>query len=112
MENFKQLCVWPGTLLEENQIQDFINFFQEDLGVRVEYKTTLVTKPDLDEQGQEVPETGGRHDVFFYIHDDDVMDFAVKRLGLGIRWWEDVIKYNDNAHLYPEEFIQANQPSW
>lgn len=112
MENFKQLCVWPGTLLEENQIQDFINFFQDDFGVRVQYKTTLVTKPDLDEQGQEVPETGGRHDVFFYVHDEDVVKFAVKRLSLGIRWWEDVIKYNDNTHLYSEEFIQENQPTW
>ena len=61
MENFKQLCVWPATLLEENQIQDFVNFFQEDLGVRVEYKTTLLTKPDLDDRGRVVPDTGGRH---------------------------------------------------
>ena len=78
MENFKQLCVWPGTLLEENQIQDFVNFFQEDMGVRVEYKTTLVTRPDLDERGRVVPETGGRHDVFFYVHDEDVMKCPVK----------------------------------
>ena len=112
MENFKQLCVWPATLLEENQIQDFINFFQEDMGVRVEYKTTLLTNPDLDAKGNPEPDTGGRHDVFFYIHDEDVMKFAVPRLSLGIRWWEDVIKYNDNSHLYPLEFIEANPPKW
>ena len=112
MNPFNQLCVWPGTLLEENQIQDFVNFFQEDLGVRVEYKTTLLTKPDLDDRGRAVPETGGRHDVFFYVHDEDVMKFATQRLGFGIRWWEDVIKYNDNSHLYPQEFIEANPPQW
>jgi len=112
MENFKQLCVWPGTLLEENEIQDFVDFFKDDFGVRVEYKTTLVTRPDLDEKGRAVPETGGRHDVFFYVHDEDVMKFATARLGLGIRWWEDVIKYNDNSHLYSEEFIEANPPTW
>jgi hypothetical protein len=31
---------------------------------------------------------------------------------MGIRWWEDVIVYNDNSHLYPEEFIQENPPTW
>ena len=112
MENFKQLCVWPATLLEENQIQDFVNFFQEDLGVRVEYKTTLITKPDVDERGRVVPDTGGRHDVLFYVHDEDVEKFAVPRLSMGIRWWEDVIKHNDNSHLYPQEFIEANPPQW
>jgi hypothetical protein len=40
------------------------------------------------------------------------MKFAVPRLSLGIRWWEDVIKYNDNSHLYPLEFIEANPPKW
>jgi hypothetical protein len=112
MNPFNQLCVWPATLLEENQIQDFVNFFQEDLEVRVEYKTTLLTNPDLDAKGNPEPDTGGRHDVFFYIHDDDVQKFAMVRFPLGIRWWEDVIKYNDNSHLYPLEFIEANPPKW
>jgi hypothetical protein len=82
------------------------------MGVRVEYKTTLLTNPDLDAKGNPEPDTGGRHDVFFYIHDEDAMKFAVPRLSLGIRWWEDVIKYNDNSHLYPLEFIEANPPKW
>jgi hypothetical protein len=112
MENFKQLCVWPGLLLEESEIQDFVKFFQEDMGVRVKYKTTLVTKPDLDSRGRTVPDTGGRRDVLFYVHDEDVMKFAVPRLSLGIRWWEDVIKYNDNSHLYSEEFQEDNPPQW
>jgi len=112
-KKFNQLCVWPGTLLEENQIPDFVNFFKEEMGVRVEYKTTLITKPDLDENGNEEPETGGRHDVFFYIHDEDIPLFAVPRLSLGVRWWEDVISYNENSsHLYPQEFIQDNPPTW
>jgi hypothetical protein len=82
------------------------------MGVRVEYKTTLLTNPDLDAKGNPEPDTGGRHDVFFYIHDEDAMKFAVPRLSLGIRWWEDVIKYNDNSHLYPQEFIEANPTKW
>lgn len=113
MENFKQLCVWPGTLLEESEHQDFVEFFQNEMGVRVKHEATLKTNPDLDERGNPVPETGGRSDVFFYIHDADVQKFAVQRLNLGIRWWEDVIKYNEgNNHLYPQEFILAHPPLW
>lgn len=113
MENFKQLCVWPGTLLEDSQIQDFENFFLEEMGVRVKHEKTLQTNPDFDTNGRPVPETGGRSDVFFRIHDEDVNKFAIPRLNLGIRWWEDVIKYNEgNAHLYPQEFIEAHPPTW
>jgi hypothetical protein len=48
----------------------------------------------------------------FYVHDEDVSGFAVPRLSMGIRWWEDVIKYNDNSHLYPTEFIEQHPPKW
>ena len=110
---FNQLCVWPGTLMEANQAEDFVNFFQEEMGVRVQFKTVLFTNPDLDERSRPIAATGGRSDVFFYIHDEDITKFAVPRLGLGIRWWEDVIHYNEgNEHLYPQEFIQENPPTW
>ena len=112
MENFNQLCVWPGTLLEANQVEEFTSFFKEEMGVRVQFKTVIFTNPDLDGSGQPVEDTGGRSDLFFYIHDEDVTKFAVPRLEMGIRWWEDVIKYNDNSHLYPAEFIQENPPTW
>jgi len=112
MENFNQLCVWPGTLLEPNQVDDFTNFFKEEMGVRVKFKTVIFTNPDLDERFRPIAATGGRSDLFFYVHDEDVAKFAVPRLEMGIRWWEDVIKYNDNSHLYPEEFIQENPPTW
>jgi hypothetical protein len=31
---------------------------------------------------------------------------------MGIRWWEDVIKYNDNSNLYPNEFLQSHPAIW
>jgi hypothetical protein len=109
---FIQLCVWPGTLLDEEQIPDFEKFFLDEMGTRVKYHTQIKTNPDLDSSGNPVPETGGRSDVFFYVHSEDVSRFAVPRLQMGIRWWEDVIKYNDNAHLYPQSFIDGHPPLW
>jgi len=109
---FTQLCVMHGTVLEEKEQEDFLKFFQDNMGVRVKYHTQVKTNPDLDSEGNPVPETGGRNDLFFFIHSDDVVKFAIPRLQMGIRWWEDVISYNDNSHLYTKEFIKANPVTW
>ena len=113
MENqFTQLCVWPGVIVGQEEKQDFENFMLDSFNVRVKYHTEVQTQPDLDESGNPVPETGGRNDLFFYVHTDDIANFAVARLKAGIRWWEDVVGYNDNRHLYTEEFLNANPLTW
>ena len=109
---FNQLCVWPGITLEGSSVNDLIEFFQNEVGVRVKFHTEVTTLPDLDSSGNPVPETGGRNDLFFFVHDDDVHKFAIPRLQMGIRWWEDVIAYNDNSHMYTEEFVRDNPPKW
>ncbi len=115
MENqnqFTQLCVWPGTVLGDNTPQDLEDFFLKEMNTRIKYHTGVLTNPDLDKNGNPIPDTGGRNDLFFYVHSDDIAHFAVPRLQMGIRWWEDVIKYNDNSQLYSPEFIKANPTTW
>jgi hypothetical protein len=112
MNNYTQLCVWPGTVLGEGSVQDFENWFLDAMGVRVQYKCEQVTNPDLDNNGNPVPETGGRNDLFFYIHSEDIQKFAIPRFQMGIRWWEDVVKYNDNSHLYTTSFLEENPTTW
>ena len=112
MNQSKQLCVWPGTVLGKSTPQELEQFFLDEMGVRVKYYTEVKTLPDLDEYGEPIPDTGDRNDLFFFIHDDDTSKFALPRLRMGIRWWEDVVKYNDNRHLYTEEFLEANPTTW
>jgi hypothetical protein len=112
MEDYKQLCVWPGTLLGESTPQAFEQYFLDAMGVRVKYHTEVRTLPDLDKYGNPISDTGNRNDLFFYVHGDDTAKFAIPRLSMGIRWWEDVVKYNDNRHLYTEEFLEANPTTW
>ena len=107
---YNQLCVWQGTLLGDSTPKDLENFFMSEMEVRVKYHTEVETLPDLNSSGAPVPETGGRSDLFFYVHEEDVSKFAVPRLQMGIRWWEDVIKYN--SHLYPNEFVQSHPAVW
>jgi hypothetical protein len=98
-------------VLGESTPKDLEDFFLNEMGVRVKYHTEVETLPDV-ENGKAVPDTGGRNDLFFFVHDEDIPKFAVPRLQMGIRWWEDVIVYNDNGALYTEEFLEANPPTW
>lgn len=111
-ELFTQLCVWPGTVLGESSPADLEQFFLDEFNTRVKYHCEVETLPDIDSDGNPVPETGGRNDLFFYVHDEDIAHFAVPRLSMGIRWWEDVIVYNDNSHLYTEKFLEEHPATW
>lgn len=108
MENkFKQLCVWPGTLMGDADAKEFESFFQVEFGVRVKFAEEVVTNGSIERN-----EEGGRHDILFYIHEDDIPKFAAPRLSVGIRWWEDVVSYNDNSYLYNEEVLNKYPITW
>jgi hypothetical protein len=106
MKKFNQLCVWPGTIVGKDQIKDFEKFFKDEMGTRVKYVEEIETLPTPDEEG-----TGGRNDVFFYVHDEDIDKFAIPRLSMGIRWWEDVLG-NGNGVLYPQEVLTKYPKTW
>jgi hypothetical protein len=108
-KEFNQLCVLEGTIVgNSKKIQeDFIKFFKDEMGVEVKYETEVKTLPD----NPECTESGGRNDLFFYIADKDISKFAVPRLRMGIRWWEDVLN-NGNGKLYPEEILEKYPKTW
>ncbi len=103
-EGFQQVCVWPGTLVGAEQVQEFEQFFKDEMGVRVQYLEEISTAPDY-KNGYPVEGTGGRNDVLFAVHGDDVMQFAIPRLKMGIRWLEDVYG-NGHGALYPERVAE------
>jgi len=111
MSVFNQLCVWPATTLGSNTPQDLVDLFQNEFNIRIQFEQEVITNPDLDEDGNEIEGTGGRNDLFFRVHDEDVMKFAVPRLQIGIRWWEDVLN-NGNEVLYPQETLDKYPKTW
>ncbi len=106
MGKFNQLCVWEGTLVGKEEIKSFEKLFKNEMNVRVKYMEEIETLPTPGE-----PNTGGRNDVFFYVHDDDIPKFAIPRLSLGIRWWEDVLG-NGNGVLYSQEVLTKYPKTW
>ena len=103
--NFRQVCTWPATIVGKDSIQAFEQFMLDELGTRVQYLEEIQTAPDRDADGYAVRDTGGRNDVLFAVHDEDVMKFAIPRLQYGMRWLEDVYGNGDGA-LYPERVAE------
>lgn len=102
-EGFRQVCVWQGTLVGADNVADFEQFVQAELGTRVQYLEEILTAPDMV-GGYPVEGTGGRNDVLFAVHDDDIMKFAVPRFQYGMRWLEDVYG-NGQGNLYPARVV-------
>ena len=109
-KEFNQLCVWPGTVVgDSKKVQkDFVKFFKDELGVTVKYETEVKTLPDPGDLGMK---TGDRNDIFFYIADGDISKFAIPRLNMGIRWYEDVLS-NGGDKLYPTEVLEKYEKTW
>lgn len=106
MNEFMQLCVLDGVIMGDTTPEEFEKSFL-DQGFRVKFAEEVVTLPDAGIEG-----TGGRHDILFYIHTDDISKFAVARLQMGIRWWEDVVKYNNHSNWYTQEILDKYPIRW
>lgn len=106
MEKFNQVCVWQGTTVGIGNQQEFVDWLKDVFGVRGKYLEEVETLPTRDE-----PDTGGRIDLFFSIHDDDIYKFAVNRLLYGIKWWEDVLE-NGGGDLYDDTVLYRYPKTW
>lgn len=89
-KDYCQVCVWPGTTLEDTGPAGFETYMFKEFVVRVQYLENINT-------------SGGRSDLFFAVHKDDINKFAVPRLKAGIRWIEDVLApCNYRTPIYPK----------
>jgi hypothetical protein len=103
-DGFKQVCAWPGTTVGKDQIDQFEPMMEEMFNCRFQYLEEIITLPG---DGGE----GGRNDLFFAVHNDDIGKFAVPRLKVGIRWIDDVLSTcNYRDPIYPERVFKYN--SW
>jgi len=110
-KDFHQVCIWPGTIIEKDQIEDLEKEMKKVCGTRIQYLETIFTKPNTDRDGFEEKDTGGRSDVLFAVHKNDVAIFALPRLKMGIRWIEDVLaKGNYRCPIYPDRVY--NYVTW
>jgi hypothetical protein len=105
-EGYNQVCVWPGCALMNTTVEEFEKSMLQDIGIKVQFLEEIETGSDM-KNGVPVPETGGRHDLFFAIHDEDVGKFVLKRFQYDIRWLEDVLaSCNYHSPIYPKRVFE------
>ena len=115
-EGYGVLAIWPQVLMQKDD-HDSVQDFMSNMGCKdpVRIIGCVQTLPNYEHREDEYPETGGRIDLAFYFHNEDIYKIAVRRLTHGIRWWEDVVA-NEIEHglsqgiiyedytIYPEDF--------
>lgn len=102
--DFTQLCVWTGCIVGSEQVNEFTEFMKKEVGVRVVYCEELKTLPSEGEEG-------GRNDLLFYVHSDDIPKFSIQRFGLdGVSWWEDALR--NWGDIYPYEIKNKYPKTW
>jgi len=98
------VIVWPALILREEEVPEALEMLQGIGAKEINYLGMVITKPDIDEEGNPIPETGGRTDHFFEVLDAET-SFWVNRLKLGIRLLSDAIwsvnGYDGNP-IYPD----------
>lgn len=97
---YTQLCVLQGIA---DPLPDLKPLLEAEFGIRVQMAEEFTTTPDSFGPG-------GRRDVLFYVHDEDVQRFAIPRLQYGIRWWEDVL-LNGPDHV-PAHIVDKYPDTW
>lgn len=94
------MVIWEGTAVEETELDVITDFFKNEYATRVKCVGCVKL-------------TNGRTDFAFLVHDEDAMNFALRRFELasaGVpRWWEDVLS-NGQGCLYPIEFLTCYRP--
>lgn len=102
---YKQLCLIRGLKLDFNQIESFEKTILKKIGVRIKYRAQIEVYPDP--RKDEI-----RNDLFFYVHEDDIIKFSIEKIFIGAKWWEDVCHTDDAKMIYPEKFIESHPPMW
>lgn len=110
-KDFQQVVVWPGTVLREDEYEDFTDFFKTEFDTRVAEIESVTTGPNLDSEGNPVPDTGGRIDVIFKVHNDDIPKFAIPKMHIRASWWEDMLD-NGYAKIIPAEVVAKYPKTW
>ena len=100
------VAIWPGTTVREEDCADVIEFFKDKLNTTPTIIGCVTTMPSKNSEGDDIPGTGGRIDLGFYVDWKDIPEFSGRRIEFGMRWWEDVY-FNKQEDIYPSEFRAA-----
>jgi hypothetical protein len=102
--NYNQVCVAIAFPVKDfdPEFQMFTHFMEKVAQIRIQPLEVVETYPNRDEFGMIIPDTGGRKDLIFAIHDNDVDKFAIARKLLPIFFIEEALgRLAGKYSIYP-----------
>lgn len=101
-ENYKMLVgTHPSDISSLEEVKDLDAMLKKEFDLTHEIRWVGII-PTFKTPG--VPDTGGRRDAFFLVHEEDLPKISNgKRIDMGFRWWFDIIG-NGDTRLYPLKF--------
>ena len=100
-ENYKTTVIWQNVDFDIKTLHIFKNLFKKEFELEHDIKWIGVL---ITNKTPNVPNTGGRHDAAFLVHNNDLSKISnMHRIKLGFSWWEDVV-FNGGLSLYPLNF--------
>lgn len=108
---YDQLVVAIGLDYKDENKKAFYEIFKKHNFHKPKIVGVIETLPNKDENGIDIPNTGGRKDFFFFIDNKDINRFSVWRLTYNMKWYEDIY-YDKQEHIYPEEFRKKYPKRW
>lgn len=98
MDGFRQLCVLPGVSLGDKKAENFEEFIANEFQLRIRFAEEVLVM-DAEE------ESGCRHDLLFYIHEEDLASFTVWQFKYGVLRWEEILYDEEAAAGYPRDVL-------
>jgi len=94
MSNYNQLVLWIGTIVGEENIEEFEKYFEEQFGFRVKYFKEFKLLNEYE-----------NNCVLFYIHSEDIPKFSLFRIQTNdMKWFEDYVE--NNISEIPSEILE------
>lgn len=107
-KNYKQVCVIHNMNLPSTRYETFNKTLASVFNLTKDIRIIGVIETLPGAGGP-----GGRSDLFFIVHEDDIEKLCNnQRISYGIRWWEDVL-FNlspQEQEIYPKAFRQQYPP--
>lgn len=108
---YSQIVILPGCDFNlEKDKKYFYEFFKKYKFRKPKIIGVVETLPSKDINGNIIPGTGGRKDLFFYINEKDEHRFSSWKYLYSMQNWEDVF-FNHEEEIYPKKFRNKYPPN-
>lgn len=99
-KNYPQVCIWEGINPENFSFKWFTDKMKKDFDVRIICLEVIETRPEI-RSARVVEGTGGRFDLFFSVHKQDVDSFNEPKTQYTMKWVDDEISPAENYKYQP-----------